>query len=196
MKKKTAFIFFGASGSGKGTQAKLLKDYLEANDSRKISYVETGNRFRAFSDKEGYLPSKITETINNGGLLPVFLSVWNWTNAFFETLEDDMHIILDGSPRRQLELPVLESSLDFLEYDDVHVISLDVPREILIDRLLVRERTDDDVTQIEKRLSWFMDEVQPMLDYYSENERYHFHDIDGSKTVEQIQEEILTKINQ
>lgn len=196
MKKKTAFIFFGASGSGKGTQAKLLKDYLEANDSRKISYIETGNRFRTFSDKEGYLPAKITETINNGALLPVCLSVWNWTNAFFETLEDDMHIILDGSPRRQLELPVLESALDFLEYDDVHVISLDVPRELLVDRLLSRDRTDDDVAQIEKRLSWFMEEVQPMLDYYSENDRYHFHDIDGSKTVEQIQEEILTKIKQ
>jgi adenylate kinase len=196
MKNKTAFIFFGASGSGKGTQAKLLKKYLEENDSRKISYIETGNRFRTFADKEGYLPGEITNTVNGGGLLPVFLSVWNWTNAFFDELQENTHIILDGSPRRQLELPVLESALDFLKYDDVHVISLDVPRELLIDRLVNRDRNDDDTQQIEKRLSWFMEEVQPMLDYYSENKRYHFHDIDGSKSVEDIQAEILTKINQ
>jgi len=196
MKNKTAFIFFGASGSGKGTQAKLLKKYLEENDSRKIAYIETGNRFRTFSDKEGYLPSKISETVNSGGLLPVFLSVWNWGNAFFEQLENDMHIVLDGSPRRQLELPVLESALDFLNYDEVHIISLDVPREILVDRLSNRDRKDDDTEQINRRLDWFMSEVQPMLDYYSENPRYKFHDIDGSKTVEQIQEEILTKIKE
>lgn len=194
MKNKTAFIFFGASGSGKGTQAKLLKKYLEENDSRKISYIETGNRFRTFSDNKNYLPSKITETVQSGGLLPVFLSVWNWTNAFFEELEEDTHIVLDGSPRRQLELPVLESALDFLKYEDVHIISLDVPRELLVERLLSRDRSDDDTTQIEKRLDWFMEEVQPMLDYYSENPRYKFHDIDGSKSVEEIQKEILTKI--
>lgn len=194
MKNKAAFIFFGASGSGKGTQAKLLKKYLEENDSRKISYIETGNRFRTFADNKNYLPSKITETVQSGGLLPVFLSVWNWTNAFFEELEEDTHIVLDGSPRRQLELPVLESALDFLGYDEVHVISLDVPRELLVERLLNRDRSDDDTTQIEKRLDWFMEEVQPVLDYYSENPRYKFHDIDGSKTVEEIQNEILTKI--
>ncbi|MFA7193906.1 MAG: nucleoside monophosphate kinase [Candidatus Paceibacterota bacterium] len=194
MKNKTAFIFFGASGSGKGTQAKLLKKYLEENDSRKISYIETGNRFRSFAENKNYLPGKITETITSGGLLPVFLSVWNWTNAFFDELEEDTHIVLDGSPRRQLELPVLESALDYLDYQDVHIISLDVPRELLVSRLLERERNDDDTTQIEKRLDWFMEEVQPMLDYYSENPRYKFHDIDGSKSIEEIQNEILTKI--
>jgi adenylate kinase len=196
MKNKTAFIFFGASGSGKGTQAKLLKKYLEETDTRKIAYIETGNRFREFHEKPGYLPRKISETVNSGGLLPVFLSVWNWTNAMFQELEEDTNIILDGSPRRQLELPVLESALDFMKYDDVHIISLDVPREILVERLVSRDRSDDDTTQIEKRLDWFMEEVQPMLDYYSENPRYKFHDIDGSKTVEQIQQEILTKINE
>ncbi len=115
MKNKTAFIFFGASGSGKGTQAKLLKKYLEETDTRKIAYIETGNRFREFHEKPGYLPRKISETVNSGGLLPVFLSVWNWTNAMFQELEEDTNIILDGSPRRQLELPVLESALDFMK---------------------------------------------------------------------------------
>jgi adenylate kinase len=194
MNNKKAFIFFGASGSGKGTQAKLLKTYLEENDSRKITYIETGSRFRKLIDRQGYLAEKIAETINSGGLLPVFLSAWNWTDVLFDELTEDAHIILDGSPRRQLELPILESALDFMKYDEVHIISLDVPREILVDRLVNRDRKDDDTEQINKRLDWFMSEVQPMLDYYSENPRYHFHDIDGSKTVEQIQEEILTKI--
>jgi adenylate kinase len=194
MENKKAFIFFGASGSGKGTQAKLLKKYLEESDSRKITYIETGSRFRKLIDRQGYLAGKIAETVNSGGLLPVFLSAWNWTDVLFDELTEDAHIILDGSPRRQLELPVLESALDFMNYDEVHIISLDVPREILVERLINRDRKDDDTEQINRRLDWFMGEVQPMLDYYSENPRYKFHDIDGSKTVEQIQEEILTKI--
>ncbi len=196
MKNKTAFIFFGASGSGKGTQAKLLKEFLEQNDSRKITHIETGSRFRKLVDRQGYLAKKISETMSAGGLLPVFLSAWNWTDVLFDELSEDAHIILDGSPRRQLELPILESALDFMSYDDVHIISLDVPRELLVDRLLKRDRSDDDTTQIEKRLDWFTEEVQPMLDYYSENKRYKFHDIDGSKSVEDIQAEILTKIQE
>src|SRR3989344_985591 len=43
-------IFFGRSGSGKGTQARLLEEYLRKNDSSKrgVIYIETGARFRQF----------------------------------------------------------------------------------------------------------------------------------------------------
>lgn len=194
MQNKQAFIFFGSSGSGKGTQAKLLKEYLLKNDSRKVSHIETGNRFRALADNKSFIASEITNTINNGGLLPVFLSVWNWTNAFFEELEEDMHIILDGSPRRKHELPILESALDYFKYDIVHIISLEVPKEVVVERLLNRERKDDDAEAIKKRLDWFFAEVEPMLDYYSKSTRYCFHKIDGNKPVEEIFEDILKKV--
>lgn len=194
MNNKKAFIFFGASGSGKGTQAKLLKDYLLANDSRKVSHVETGNRFRSLSDHPSYLAKQVTDTINKGGLLPVFLSVWNWTNAFFEELEEDMNIILDGSPRRQHELPILESALDFFNYNEVHIISLDVPEDDLVERLLKRDRKDDDAEAIKTRLGWFFSEVEPMFNYYKSSDRYKFHSIDGGKSVEEIHKDILEKI--
>ncbi len=194
MQNKQAFIFFGASGSGKGTQAKLLKEFLLAKDSRKVVHIETGNRFRALKDQDSFLAKRVVDTINDGELLPVFLSVWNWTDAFFKELEDDAHIVLDGSPRRKNELPILESALDYFKYDTVHVISLEVDEDILVDRLLKRDRKDDDAEAIKKRLSWFMSEVEPMIEYYENNPKYCFHRVDGNKSVEEIQKDILSRV--
>jgi len=193
MDKKQAFIFFGASGSGKGTQAKLLEAYLQAHDTRKVAYIETGNRFRKFKDSEQYLGKKIYETIDTGGLLPVFLSVWNWTQGLFEDLEEDMHIILDGSPRRKREPVILESAFDYLEYDDVHIIYLRVEKEEILERLLARARHDDNEASLRKRLDWFDEFIVPMLEYYRTSDRYHFHEIDGMQTIEAIQQEVLER---
>lgn len=194
MNNKQAFIFFGASGSGKGTQARLLKEYLLKNDSRKVSHIETGSRFRKLSDNKSFLAKKITETIDAGGLLPAFLSVWNWTNAFFEELEEDTHVIMDGSPRRYNELSILESALNYFDYETIHIIYLKVSNELLVERLLKRDRKDDDISGIEKRLSWFMSEVEPMVKYYENNSRYCFHLVDGNQSIEDIQKDLLKRV--
>lgn len=53
------FIFFGPSGSGKGTQARLLIEYLEKKDpERKTVYIETGRRFRDFITEASYTAKK------------------------------------------------------------------------------------------------------------------------------------------
>ena len=46
---KDTFIFIGASGSGKGTQVALLKEYIKKKDPETpIFYVQTGEYFREF----------------------------------------------------------------------------------------------------------------------------------------------------
>jgi len=57
-----AFIFFGRSGSGKGTQAKLLVEALKEKTGREVLYVETGQRFREFKTGET-LSSELTKEV-------------------------------------------------------------------------------------------------------------------------------------
>ena len=46
---KKFFILIGRSGSGKGTQAELLKTYLNNQGVQDIKYLTTGKSFRSFS---------------------------------------------------------------------------------------------------------------------------------------------------
>ena len=75
------FIFFGRSGSGKGTQVRLLIDYLKKEDpTREALYLETGQQIREFSEKKGYTNTLIQSVLEEGELLPGFLPIWMWTN--------------------------------------------------------------------------------------------------------------------
>src|SRR3989344_2545474 len=47
-----AFVFFGRSGCGKGTQAELLADYLNKK-GEKVLHIETGKAFRRLAEGDG-----------------------------------------------------------------------------------------------------------------------------------------------
>lgn len=194
MEQKQAFIFFGASGSGKGTQAELVKKFLEEHHDNPIAHIETGDRFREFKKSEKYLGKKIYQTVSEGGLLPVFLSVWNWSQGLFESVEENSHIILDGSPRRKREPVILESVFEYLDYETVHVIYLDVPKDVLVERLLARGRHDDTEESLRKRLGWFDEYIVPMLEFYKTSDRYNFITLDGTKHVEEVHQEMLEQV--
>jgi adenylate kinase family enzyme len=191
MQHKQAFIFFGVSGSGKGTQAELLQKHLETIDNREICNLETGKRFRELTSKETYAGQKAAEITNNGGLQPVFLSIWNWTDFFLDELKDNQHLIIDGSPRRLEEPNILETAFDFFEYKDVHIIFLNVEHGVVKDRLMKRGRHDDLPEKIDRRLAWFQEQVLPMLAYYRASSRYHFHDVNGALNVDEVHAEVL-----
>lgn len=195
MQHKQAFIFFGVSGSGKGTQAELLQKHLETIDTREICNLETGKRFRELVSKETYAGQKAAAVTNTGGLQPAFLSVWNWTDFFLDELKENQHLIIDGSPRRMEEPPMLESALDFFEYTDVHIIFLNVEHHIVTDRLIKRGRHDDHPEKIERRLGWFTEQVLPMLEYYKTSPRYSFYDIDGALSIDEVHAAILSATN-
>ncbi|MEK9201777.1 MAG: nucleoside monophosphate kinase, partial [Patescibacteria group bacterium] len=87
------FIFFGRSGSGKGTQAGLLVSYLQKkNPERKVIHIETGKQIREFLAENTYT-SKLTQNIvKNGGLLPAFLPIWVWTEYLIRNFSGNEHL--------------------------------------------------------------------------------------------------------
>lgn len=194
MQAKT-FILIGRSGCGKGTQAKLLLDLLKSKDSsREIFYMETGARFREFIERES-LSGKLSKAINKaGGLQPEFLAVWVWANMFIENLKGDEHMVIDGTPRKLREAAVLDSALDFYKREKPTVLYLNVSRKWSETRLLERHRADDLPEDVKKRLDWFETDVVPTINYYRDNPKYNFLDINSEQTIEKVHEEIVSKI--
>ena len=186
------FIFIGRSGSGKGTQAQLLKEYLIGKEcDMPVSYIETGDKFREFTEKGGYtniLSKKVAQT---GGLQPEFLAVWIWSSLFIEKMMDGEHLILDGTPRRVREAQVLDSAMEFYNRETPLVIHLDVSRDWAKKHLLERKRVDDDEAEIDKRLEWFDKEVEPLFEMYARDRRYNYIKINGEEQIPLIHEKII-----
>ncbi len=189
------FIFFGPSGAGKGTQAKILIEHLKSIDpERKTLYIETGQRFREFITEASYTAEKTKEVIDNGGLLPEFLPIWIWSEYFVKHVGGDEHMILDGLSRRAHEAPILNSAMKFYGREKPYVISIEVSRDWAREKLMGRERGDDKIEQIEKRLDWFDENVLQAMEYFKNNEFYNFVSVNGEQSIVEVNKEIMSKI--
>ncbi|MEK7213581.1 MAG: nucleoside monophosphate kinase [Patescibacteria group bacterium] len=192
---KKSFIFIGRSGCGKGTQAKLLSDYLKKTDpNRDVLYIQSGGEIREFikGDSETQRISK--KIYQEDKLQPEFLAVYMWVNVLIKKYTGNEHLIFDGSPRKADEANILNSIFDFYGLDSPFVIFLDISEESVTKRLALRGRMDDSKNGIEKRLAWYSSEVMPALDFYRNNKKYTFLTIDGERLTEEIHKDIVSKI--
>ncbi len=190
------FILFGQSGSGKGTQGKLLFDYLQKNDpSRQTFYIETGQRFRDFMTEASVTAQLTKDIVEHGGLLPEFLPIWIWSEYLVRHISGNEHLILDGLSRRAHEAPILDSAMRFYKRDKPIVILLETSREWSRKRLLERGRGDDVAEKVERRLDWYDKNVVPAVEYFRTNPAYEFHSINGERTIEEIHADIIQKIH-
>lgn len=190
------FILFGPSGSGKGTQAKLLAEYLEKNDSEnKVLYLETGERHREFAKSDSLTAHKTKKVIENGGLMPEFLPIWLWTQFFVDNIKTgNEHLILDGVSRRPHEALIIDSALQFYERKNPVILHINVSPHWATERLMERGRVDDKEKEIARRIAWYEKNVTPALKHFQDNPYYKFIEINGEQTIEEVHEEILRKI--
>ncbi len=192
--EKRFFIFIGRSGSGKGTQAALLKALLESKYSNPVRHITTGGGFRDFINSDNHAAKLARKVNEQGGLQPEFLAVWNWANIFITTLQGDETIILDGAPRKLFEANILHSAISFFGYTNPIVIYLDVSETVSRDHLVKRGRDDDTEGQITGRMGWFETDVLPALESYRNDPRYRVLHINGEKTIEEVHKEIVEKL--
>ncbi len=188
------YIFFGPSGAGKGTQAKLLIDKLKEKDSREVLYIETGQKFREFSTEASFTAKRAKEVMSSGGLLPEFLPIWIWTESLIKHVSGDEHMILDGLSRRVHEAPILDSAMKFYKRESPIILALDVTREWAKDKMMGRGRMDDNENEVEKRIAWYYENVLPAMEYFKNDPYYRFISINGEQTIEDVHKEILEKI--
>lgn len=190
--KPQTFIFAGPSGSGKGTQVKLLAQYL-AKKTPEISQFSsyTGDGFRALM-QGATLASRLAKEIQEaGGLQPEFLAIYLWADNLIKNVTGNEHLFIDGSPRKVAESMVLDSAMQFYKRSLIHLILVNVSNAEAKRRLLLRSRHDDGVAEIDRRLFWYTTEVVPAIDYLKRRPGYVFHDINGEQTPEEVHKSII-----
>jgi adenylate kinase len=192
MDLKTA-ILIGPSGCGKGTQAELLKTYLEERDNEHpTQYFQTGSKFREFMEGDTFIQKKVKLAQQAGELMPSFLPIIIWGELFIENITGNEHIICDGFPRRSEESPLLHSALEFIGRKNPVVISFELDDEVVIERLVNgRKRFDDTPEKVAERLRWFRRDVSLAIRFFEEHPYYTVAHIDGNQSVEAVHKDIL-----
>lgn len=186
----------GRSGSGKGTQALLLKKVMEEKGFSRTLHITTGGGFRDFIESGSYVANLAKNVNNTGGLQPEFLAVWSWANTFIQTLQGGESIILDGAPRKPFEASILHSAITFLGYVKPVVVYLDVAESGARAHIAGRGRDDDkDEEDVANRMNWFETDVLPTLDVYLNDPRYTVLHINGDQTIDEVHQEIIEKLN-
>ncbi len=195
---KTFYIMMGKSGCGKGTQSELLLKYLQEK-SRDVLYITTGGNFREFIKSDNHTSNKSKYLINTGGLMPEFLAIWNWSTIFINKIKGGEDVILDGAPRKVLEVNALLEACDFYEYANVCVLYVNVSDEWAMEKLQSRGRSDDDKKEEqERKMQWFKDDVIPCINMFKEKSetdtKYKFLEINGEQSVEDVHAELISKL--
>lgn len=124
-------VFTGAPGCGKGTQARRLKEKIA------IPHLSTGEMLRAEAAKGTPLGLQIKELIDGGNLVPDEMII----KMLSERIDQDdckNGFILDGFPRTLPQAEVLEDMLSQKGIKLDAVIEIQVPDEIIMERILGR----------------------------------------------------------
>ncbi len=193
--KPQTFIFIGRSGCGKGTQAELLKKFLAGKTPEIQTYhLESGAKFREFIASPGQVSDLSRKTYIRGDLQPEFLAIWAWSELMIENVSDDKHLLIDGLPRKLHEAHVFDGAIKFLEREKPHFVFLNVSRKWAEERLLARHRSDDDIKNITIRLDWYEKDVLPAIEFFRNNPRYNFAEVNGEQAIEKVAEDVIKKV--
>merc|ERR1712232_1162233 len=129
--RKTIMMLFGAPGSGKGTLAPKLVDALG------IPQLSTGDMLRAAVAEGSAIGLEAKEVMEKGGLVSDSLVVGIIKERV--TREDcKAGFILDGFPRTETQARLLDAMVSETNDQVTHVIALEVPEEILEERICGR----------------------------------------------------------
>lgn len=185
-----ATLFFGRSGCGKGTQAKLLADFLKSQ-GREVAYIETGSKFREFLNTDNYSGKLIGNILKDGKLIPVFLPIWIWTDILVKNFTGEQDLVLDGLCRRYEESVALDSAFDFYKIEKPNIVLINVSKEWSYARMMERKRADDTPEKIQNRLDWYEKDVVPSINYFKEKDGYNFIEINGEQSIENVHKDII-----
>ncbi|MBO3460557.1 adenylate kinase [Aetokthonos hydrillicola Thurmond2011] len=177
----TRLIFLGPPGSGKGTQAKTLAD------GWRIPHISTGDILRQALKEQTPLGVEAQSYMDRGELVPDKL-VEDMVAERLSHPDTNSGWLLDGFPRTVNQASFLEQLLDKLAHRGVKVINLEVPDDVVVERLLERGRKDDTEEVIRRRLEVYRNETAPLINYYSD--RLILLKVNGNQSQEEVTDEI------
>lgn len=210
-------VLLGKQGAGKGTQAKRLAVHYA------ISHLSTGDLFRSQAAAGTAFGLEAKRYMDAGELVPddIVIGVIEECLAPGGPLADGF--ILDGFPRNLSQAQELERVLDGRPLDVV--VHLDVPREIVLDRIAGRrvcknghtyhwpnmppkvlwvcdlcgeevfQRDDDTEDAVIKRLDTYERETRPVREFY-ESSAHPVVTVDGVGDGDEVFDRLVQGIDE
>ena len=127
-------IFIGPPGAGKGTQAARIVERLA------IPHISTGDMFRAAVKSGTPLGQEADRYMKAGQLVPDAVTIAMLRERIAEP-DARQGFMLDGFPRTVPQAEALEQALEQDGLGIDHVLLLEVPDELIVNRIVGR-RTD------------------------------------------------------
>jgi len=173
---------FGPPGAGKGTQSKLVIEKYN------LTYISTGDILREEIAKGSDIGKEAQKIIDKGGLVSDEMIVQIIENK----LKAESHssgFLFDGFPRTVVQAYILEGLLQKLHTSLTCMVSLQVPRQHLVQRLKDRSKVsnrpdDEDMEVIEFRLQEYENKTAPVAKFFEEQGKYY--PINGMGAIEQV----------
>ena len=176
---------FGPPGAGKGTQSEfLIKKY-------NLFYISTGDLLRKEMAGKTRLGLEAQSIIAAGGLVSDEIIV----QIIEKTITDNSScngFLFDGFPRTYIQAYILEGLMLKLHTSLNCLISLTVPEEESVRRLMNRGitsgRSDDNEAVIRNRLKEYNQKTLPVLQFYRDKGIYV--EVDGTTEVAAVHQQI------
>ena len=207
-------ILLGMPGAGKGTQAEIIQR------EQGIANVSTGAMMREVSRAETDLGKKVQEYLSTGKLVPDDIIIQMLVERISQS-DCENGFLLDGFPRNLDQAKALDEAkveinlILFLKISEKEIIERMSGRRVhlpsgrsyhiahnppkvqgkddLTGETLI-QREDDHPDVIKKRLEVYYDETEPLLSFYRQKD-ISFYEIDASKTLEEVTEDIRKVIS-
>ena len=130
-KKGLYVVFTGAPGCGKGTQARILKEKTH------ICHLSTGEMLREYAEQDTLLGRDLKALLDKGEFATDEMIIEMVRNRIGQP-DCERGFILDGFPRTLPQAEVLESLLAEKGIKLTCVLEIQVPDEIIMERILGR----------------------------------------------------------
>ena len=183
-----SILLFGAPGSGKGTQGKIIGSIPG------FYHSATGNIFRSL-DLQSEMGRLFWEYAGKGKLVPDEVTIKLW-KQYIKGMEmiNQFHpqneiLVLDGIPRNVRQAELLDDTIDVAKV--IHLVCLDNAKMVeRLRRRALRENRFDDASDevIQRRLDVYERETRPVLDFYGPK---LVKTIDSTQTPINVMREIL-----
>jgi adenylate kinase len=205
-------LLYGAPGSGKGTQANMLRSKFG------IPHIATGDMLRAEIARGSELGLQAQPLLAAGGYVPDGIMI-DMIRARLREPDCAKGFILDGFPRTIPQAEALDVLMQQLGKSFDRVLYLKVDLAELLRRLSGRlvcpqcqrtyppgtdlclsdgtplaQREDDKQEAVQPRIEIYLHKTIPVLDHYRSEDLVS--EIDGRGSIDEISSQVLTAIGQ
>jgi len=164
MEERLRALLVAPPGAGKGTQATAISEEFG------VEHISTGDLFRAEVAAGTPLGAQVASYLDRGDLVPDDLVHRLVREKVSEAMGATGGYLLDGFPRTLAQAQVAHAAAVEQGVPAHAAVTFEVPRAVLVERLLERAqadgRTDDDEKTILHRLDVYDRETEPVVAFY------------------------------